>query len=150
VILGVLVDEAQPAPARAGGEFLSGRIQVSGEFAHECAPSASPFRPGMQAELKVAGPDGAFCRLPVLLTATLAIQPVNPKLRRYRWAYLVPARPSADPLQLFPAPPGGQRLAGEVTLEELLTLLGGEGGSATAVQFTSEGGFMEAPRTPPG
>jgi hypothetical protein len=147
---------------RAGPEFLNGSIQVCGELGIDCAPAENRLRPGMLAMLTLAAPDGRYTRLTVLLTGLLGVTAPAAQRRVYRWGFLVPARPSADPTGLFrrpgdpPPPPPltgwpvkirpavpvltADPAAREVSLEELLSQLGGDG-ETTAVRFTSEGGF---------
>jgi hypothetical protein len=131
--------------ARTGGSavdastpFLQGDLQVGGELAIDCPPGGNPFRPGMQASLKLTAPSGAYSRLAVLFLENTAIVPASPKVRTYRWSFLVVARPSADPFGLFPALPA----AGEISLDELLRQLGADRSALdTTATFTSEGGF---------
>jgi hypothetical protein len=136
VVVGSDPKEAAPAVV---SEFLNGSLRVTGELALDCAPGGCKLRPGLQALLTLPAPDGRATRLSALLIETVAITAPAPGLRTYRWAFLVTARPAADPLRLFPGPEA------EVSLEELLQQLGVDRSAVTssAVRFTSEGGFQQ-------
>lgn len=174
-IVDLRLDVAIPketAAAGAGPELLRGQIQVSGEFVQLCQKSESRLRPGQLVTLKLTGPDGRFAKPQALLTNLKAVEPHSALERKYRWEFLVPARPSHDPAGLFrregeaaPRPEEQPRrwqgkwnrpplplkpiqeldpAALEISVEELAAQLGALGAAldTPAVIFTAEGGFV--------
>jgi hypothetical protein len=126
-------------------DFINGRWQVEGQLSIDSPASQGRLRPGMQGLLRLVAPDGRHTRMPLLLTEMKSItnSPAGPGMRTYCWAFLVLARPAVDAHRLFPAPL--QDLPeGEITVEELVTLLGGDADDPgrTSVRINSEGGFQ--------
>jgi hypothetical protein len=117
--------------------LLDGTLRIAGIAYVECRPNENWIRQGMQAVLKVKGPDGRFARLAILMVKLLDIKSPEPGKRVYHWEFWVTERPERDPFGLFPALPQG-----EVSLESLIEQLGASAEEVNwAGRFTSEGGI---------
>jgi hypothetical protein len=119
--------------------ILDGTLKITGVAFVECRPNENWIRHGMQAVLKVKGPDGSFTRLAILLVNLVDITTPSPGKRLYQWEFWVVERPERDPFGLFPVLPQG-----EVSLELLIEQLGAAPEEVNwKARFTSEGGISQ-------
>jgi hypothetical protein len=117
--------------------MLDGTLRISGSAWVACRPNENRIREGMQAVLKVKGPDGRLALLSILFVQLADIQSPGPGKRLYQWEFLVIERPERDPFGLFPELPQG-----EVSLELLIEQLGSRVEEVNWTgRFTSEGGI---------
>jgi hypothetical protein len=117
--------------------MLDGTLRITGSAWVACRPNEYIIREGMQAALKIRGPDGRCARLAILIVHLHGIRSPGPGKRLYQWEFLVIERPERDPFGLFPELPQG-----EVSLDLLIEQLGAREEEVNwAARFTSEGGI---------
>jgi hypothetical protein len=116
---------------------LNGKLNITGSFDIHCTPNKCPVLRGRQGLLKVHL-ENKFSMLLCLFLDCPEITTPGPFRRRYKWLFGGIQRPLHDQIGFVPD------LTGEVTIDELLELLGAsrQEMEKSACKFNSEGGFQ--------